>query len=121
MLKGLGDLAGMMRQAQHLGERMREVGVRLRGERVTAEAGAGLVSVEANGLGEVLRVRIDESLLVPGEQEVLEELVAAAVNQALTRSKQLHVEAIRSLTGGVELPGFHEAMESFVSGGNGKG
>ena len=117
MFRGFGNLASAMRQAQQLGDRMQEVNTQLRSQRVTAEAGAGLVQVEANGLSEILRVRIDPSLMDPGERDVLEDLLAGAVNQALAKAKELHVEAVKSMAGGLELPGLDDALKQVTGDG----
>ncbi len=79
-----------------------------RGARPTGSAGGGLVEVEVNGLSEVLNCRIDPSFDAAADREMLEDLVAAAVNQALEKAKQLHAEAIKSLAG--NMPGLEEAM-----------
>jgi DNA-binding YbaB/EbfC family protein len=77
-------------------------------------AGGGLVEIEVNGLSEVLKCRIDPSLIEPGERELLEDLIAAATNQAMAKAKQLHAEALKSLTGNMELPGLEEAMSKLT-------
>ena len=61
MLKGLGNLTSIMRQAQQMRGRMEEMNENLKSERLVGSAGAGLVEVEANGLGEVLKVKIHEN------------------------------------------------------------
>lgn len=117
MLKGLGNLASMMKQAQEMGGRMQGMAEELRGRRVVGAAGGGLVEIEANGLSEVLQCRIDASLLKESEKELLEDLVATAVNQALEKAKQLHADSLKSLTGNLDLPGLSDAM-SKLTGGN---
>ena len=107
----------MMKQARQMGSKMKDLGDHLRSQTVTGNAGGGMVSVDANGLGEVLRVRIEPSLVERGEREMIEDLLPAALNQALTRAKQLHVDAIQGVTGEMNLPGLREALEK-VTGGN---
>lgn len=116
MFKGLGKIANVMRQAQEMSGKMEAVNQKLKGERVSASTGAGMVEVEANGLGEVLRVKIDPTLVESGEREMIEDLLPAAVNQALAKAKQLHMEEIRSMTGGMDLPGLDEAFSQLASG-----
>jgi len=72
--------------------------------RVEADAGAGMVRVVANGLGEVLEVKIDPSAAGEGDVSMLEDLVKAAVNEVLRRAKSLAEEEQRKLTGGISLP-----------------
>lgn len=112
MLKGIGNLASMLKQAQEIGSRMQGVAEELKGLKTTGSAGGGLVEVEVNGLSEVLKCRIDPSLMQPADREMLEDLLAAAVNQALEKAKQLHAQALQSLTG--NMPGLQEAMEKLT-------
>jgi DNA-binding YbaB/EbfC family protein len=104
------NIASLMRQAHQVRGKMEEISERLRGERVTGSAGGGMVEVEVNGLGEVLRVKIEPALVERGEREMIEDLLPAAVNQAVARSKQLHFEAMKSLTEGLDMPGLNEAI-----------
>jgi len=73
-----------------------------------------MVEVEVNGLMEVLRCRIDPTLVTQNDRELLEDLVVAAVNQAISKGKQMHADKVRDLTGGLPLPGaFQEALAKF--------
>jgi len=120
VFKGLGNLANLgslLKQAQQMGGRMKEITEVLKTKRAEGTAGGGLVTVEVNGLGEVLSCRIDPSLVSSGDRELIEDLLPAAVNQAIERSRQLHAEAMSSLTAGLELPGL-ESMLAQLSGGN---
>lgn len=114
MFKGLGNLASLMKQAKQMGSRMEEVNQQLKEQRATGSAGADLVQVEVNGLGEVQRVMIDPSLIEAGDREMIEDLLPAAFNQANAKAKQLHMEAMRGLTDGMELPGLDEAMSQIT-------
>lgn len=107
MLKGISNLASIVKQAQQMGGKMQEVSAQLKAKQVTGSAGGGLVEVEANGLGEVLKVRIDETLQ---DREMLEDLLPAAINQASEKAKQLHVEMMQSLTDGFDMPGLNDAI-----------
>ena len=116
MFKGLGNLANLgslLRQAQQMGGRMEQMKEDLKGRRATGTAGGALVVVEVNGLGEVLRCQIDPSII--SDRELIEDLVPAAVNQALAKSRELHAEAMKSLTAGFELPGL-DSMLAQLSG-----
>jgi nucleoid-associated protein EbfC len=124
MFKGLGNLAGMLKQAQQMGSRLQELNETLRAQRAEGAAGGGMVTVEVNGLGEVLACRIDPS--VATDRELVEDLIPAAVNAALARAKSLHADAMRSMTSGMDLPGFEEMMAQVTGpqdppdGGTGK-
>lgn len=113
MIKGLGNLANLgqiMKQAQELGGKMQEIQAELRAARVSGAAGGGMVEVDANGLGEVLAVRIDPSLMEKQDKELIEDLLPAAINDAAAKAKQKHVEAMQQATGGLNLPGLDQLM-----------
>jgi DNA-binding YbaB/EbfC family protein len=118
VFEGLTNLAGLMRQARLMGGKVQEINQRLKSERVTASVAAGMVEVEANGLGEILRLKIAPELLARGELEMLEDLVPAAVNEAIAKAKQKHVEAMQGLTEGVDLPGLNQMLAQFTGGGD---
>ncbi len=96
----LGDL---MKQAQQLQEQMREAQEKLASAEVTGESGAGLVKVVMTGRHDVKRVSIDPSLLSE-EKEILEDLLAAAVNDAVRRVEANAKETMASMTQGISLP-----------------
>lgn len=110
MLKGLSNLTSLIKQAQQIGGQMRNLGEALKERRASGSAGGGMVKIEVNGLLEVLRCRIDEALVAQRDRELIEDLVVAAVNQAVAKGKQLHADAFKELTGGLELPGLQEAL-----------
>ena len=116
MFKGLGNLAALLRQAQQFSGKMQAINERLKGQRVTASTGGGMVEVEANGLGEVLRVRIDPTLVERGEREMIEDLLPSAVNQAVAKAKQCHFEAMKSITDGMNVAGLDEALSELADG-----
>ena len=115
MFKKLANLTSMLKQAQQLGGQMQNLGEKLKERRATGNAGGGMVEVEVNGLLEVLQCRIDEKLVAQGDRELIEDLVAAAVNQAVSKGKQLHAEAMQDLTGGLELPGLQDMMAKITN------
>ena len=114
MFKGLGNIASIMKQAQNMGGRMQAINDELRGKKATGTAGGGMVEVEVNGLGEALRVTIEPSLVEKGETEMIEDLLPAAFNQAVAKANQLRVEAMQSLTDGMDLPGLGDALAKFT-------
>ena len=114
MFKGLANLGALLKQAQQIGGQMGQITEEMRKRRVTGSAGGGMVEIEVNGLMEVLRCRIDPQLIAQNDRELLEDLVVAAVNQAIAKGKQMHADAVRDLTGGLPLPGgFQEALAKF--------
>ena len=114
MFKGLSDLGSMLKQAQAMGSRMKEMNENLRNVRAVGNAGGGLVEVEVNGLGEMLRLSIDPSLLEKQDLELLEDLVPAAANQAQAKAKEQHAQVLKELTGNMDIPGLGDAIQSLT-------
>ena len=114
MFKGLAAFGSLLKQAQQMGDRIRELNEELRKRRVTGAAGGEMVEVEVNGMLEVLRCRIHAQLMNESDRDLLEDLVAAATNQALSKARQLYAEALKDLGGGIEVPGLEEAMRKLV-------
>jgi len=119
MFKGLGNIASMLKQAQEMQQRLQELQEGLGKLRVEGTAGGGLVTVEATGQQRIVAVRVDPSLLHAEDQEMLEELVAAATNQALDKARQAAADEMTKLTGGLEVPGMQEALSKLGIGGQG--
>ena len=114
MFKGLGNLANlgaMVKQAQQMGSRLQGINEELKTKRATGSSGGGMVTVEVSGIGEVLTCRIDPSLTSSGDRELLEDLIPAAVNQALDKAKELHAEAMRAMTQGLDMPDFKDMLD----------
>ncbi|MFT7243454.1 MAG: DNA-binding YbaB/EbfC family protein [Candidatus Azotimanducaceae bacterium] len=97
---GLGDL---MKQAQQMQEKMQSMQEEIARTEVQGESGAGLVKVVMTGRHDVKRVSIDDSLRTE-DKEVLEDLVAAAVNDAVRRVEQNQKDKMSDLTAGIPLP-----------------
>jgi nucleoid-associated protein EbfC len=114
VFKGLSNLAGLIKQAQHIGGQMGQMTEEMRKRRVQGTAGGGMVEIELNGLMEVLQCRIEPELFRQNDRELLEDLVVAAVNQAIMKGKQMHADAVRELTGGLPLPGLNDVLEKFA-------
>ena len=118
MFKNIGSIMSLMKQAQNIGGKLQNVNEELKSRRAIGASGGGLVELEVNGLGEVLRCGIDPSLLEKGDREMLEDLVAAAANDAASKAKLLHMEAMKGLAGGIELPpGLDDAFAKLTGGG----
>lgn len=119
MFKGLAGLGSMLKQAQQISGRMQGLAGELKKRHATGSAGGGMVEIEVNGLMEVLRCHIDQGLVAGGDRELIEDLVATAVNQAIAKGKQLHAEAVKELTGGINVPGLDDALGKFFGQGEG--
>jgi nucleoid-associated protein EbfC len=108
-LGGLGDLGAIMRQAQEQADKMKQkMDEKLRDKTVEGTAGGGMVTVTCTGTLEVRSVKLDPSLLAPGEKDMLEDLIAAATNVALKKARALQDEAqqgeLSSMMGGGGMP-----------------
>jgi len=100
-----GGLGNLMKQAQAMQENFRKAQEELAGIEVTGSSGGGLVTVTMNCRNDVRRVVIDASLL-KDDKEILEDLVAAAMNDAVRRAEAATQEKMAGLTGGLNIPGF---------------
>jgi DNA-binding YbaB/EbfC family protein len=97
-------LSNIMKQAQQMQERVKKLQEEAGNKTVEASSGGGMVTVVANGRQEVLSVKIDKSVVDPNDVEMLQDLVAAAVNEALRKSQDLMKEEMGKLTSGMGLP-----------------
>jgi DNA-binding YbaB/EbfC family protein len=105
MLKGLGDMGKLLQQAQQMQTKVAEVQERMKALEAEGSAGAGMVYARASADGEVRKLSVDPSLLGGGEEkEVLEDLIAAAVNDALHKARELAQAEMAKLTEGMALP-----------------
>jgi len=109
MAKGFGGMGGMFRdiqkQAEGMQKRLAEVQQALRERVYEGTAGGGMVTVHVNGQRELLAVKISPEVVNPDDVEMLEDLVTAAVSQALKKAAEAYAQEMAKLTGGVSLPG----------------
>lgn len=98
-----GGMDGLMKQAQEMQEKMQKMQEELANAEVTGQSGAGLVSVVMTGRHDVKRVAIDSSLMTE-DKEVLEDLIAAAVNDAVRKVEQNTQKQMAGMTAGMQLP-----------------
>lgn len=113
MFKGLGNIASLLKNAQNIGGKMTEIAESLKRQRVEGSAGGQMVKVTANGLSQVISIEIDPLIKQTNDWDMLQDLLPAAVNDAMGKAKQLHMEAMKEVTGGFEMPGLDEAMKKF--------
>ena len=99
---GMGNLQGMVQKMQ---QDMARVQFELEAAQVDGSAGGGVVSATVTGKGEVVSITIDPSAVDPSDVEMLQDLVVAAVNDALRSSKELAEQKMAAATGGLRLPG----------------
>jgi hypothetical protein len=98
------DFLGLMKQAGQLQAKMAEMQAELDQVTVEGSAGGGMVSVTMSAKGDLKGVRIDDSLIKPGEKEIIEDLLVAAHADARRKAEVLLAEKMKGLTGGLPLP-----------------
>jgi hypothetical protein len=99
------NIGNMMKQAQKLQSKMLEMQEELGNRTVKAQVGGGMVEVVANGRQELLALKIDPEVVNPEDTEMLQDLILAAVNDALNRSREMVSDEMAKLTGGMKIPG----------------
>ncbi len=100
-----GNMNNMMKQMQKVQKQMEEMQTQLEDSEVEASSGGGAVTCKVNGKKEVLEIKIDESVVDPDDLEMLEDLVMAAVNAALTSAEDMMEKEMKKVTGGLNIPG----------------
>ena len=103
-MKGIPNMGQLLKQAQQFQSQMAKMQEELGERTVEASAGGGMVTVVVNGKQELLSVRIDPEVIDPDDQEMLQDLVMAAVNDGLTKAKAMMNEEMGKLTHGLNLP-----------------
>jgi DNA-binding YbaB/EbfC family protein len=101
-LSGMGDL---MKQAKAMQERLTSLQAEVGARTVEASAGGGMVTAKVNGKMQVLSVTIDPEILRGDDREMLQDLVVAAVNEALRQAQAMMADEMSKLTGGLRIPG----------------
>ncbi|HEY7896258.1 MAG TPA: YbaB/EbfC family nucleoid-associated protein [Gemmatimonadaceae bacterium] len=100
----MADFMNMLRQAQQVQGRLQELQQELENKTVTASSGGGMVTVTADGKGQVRAIKIDPTVINPADVEMLEDLVLSAVTEAQKKAAELAQEEMKRLTGGLSLP-----------------
>lgn len=102
----MNNITQLLQQAQKIQGRFKQMQSEMENQKIEGSAGGGMVRVVVNGKQELLEIRIDQELLESRDVEMLEELVSAAVNNALEKSREMVGEEMSKITGGISLPGF---------------
>jgi len=103
-VRELPDLNEIMKMAQEAQEKLMQAQEDLDKVEVEGVSGGGLVRIRASAKGRIIAVDIDESLLAPSEKQMVEDLVAAAINDARAKADVAAAEAMRGATGALQLP-----------------
>ena len=101
-MKGMGN---MMKQAQQLQSKMLKLQEELADKTVESSSGGGMVKVVANGRQQIVSIQIENEVVDPDDVEMLQDLVLAAVNDALTKAQEMVSNEMGKLTGGLNIPG----------------
>ena len=101
-MKGFGNI---MKEAQKLQAQMAAMQEEIAKREVEATAGGGMVTVKANGKQELLSIKLDPEVINKDDAQMLEDLVLAACNEALRKSRDLVQQELGKLTGGLKIPG----------------
>ena len=102
MTKGFGNL---LKQAQQMHTKIAQLQEEMAGKSVEASSGGGMVNIVMNGKQEVLSIRIDPEVVNREEIEMLQDLIAAAMNEAIRKSHEMMTEEMKKITGGLAIPG----------------
>ena len=101
-MKGMGK---MMKQAQQLQSKMLKLQEEMANKTVETTSGGGMVTVVANGRQQVVSIQIEKEVVDPDDLEMLQDLILAAINDALTKSQEMVSGEMSKLTGGMNIPG----------------
>lgn len=102
MMKGMGN---MLKQAQKMQARILKMQEELAGRTIEGSAGGGMVKAVANGKQKIVSITIEKEVVDPEDIEMLQDLVLAAVNDALAKSQEMVSSEMNKITGGLNLPG----------------
>ena len=101
-MKGMGQ---MMKQAQKLQSQMMKLQEELADKTVESSSGGGMVTAVANGRQQIVSIQIEDEVVDPDDVEMLQDLILAAVNDALAKSQEMVSSEMGKLTGGLNIPG----------------
>jgi DNA-binding YbaB/EbfC family protein len=104
MMKGIPNMGNLLKQAQQFQAKMAKLQEEMGEKTVEASSGGGMVTVVANGKQEILSVKIEPEVIDESEKEMLQDLIVAAINDALTKAKNMVQEEMGKLTHGLNLP-----------------
>jgi DNA-binding YbaB/EbfC family protein len=104
-MKGIPNMGNLLKQAQQFQSKMAKLQEELASQTVESSAGGGMVTVVVNGRQEILSIRIDPEVVDPDDPEMLQDLIMAAVNDGLSRARDMMNEEMGKLTKGLNIPG----------------
>ena len=102
---GMGNMNNLMKQAKKMQDQMMKIQEELEEKTVEASAGGGVITAVANGSQEIVEIRIDPEAVDPEDVEMLQDLIMAAINEALRQADEMAQSEMGKLTGGMGIPG----------------
>lgn len=100
-----GNMNNLLKQAQKFQKQMEELKEEIEKRTIVASAGGGAVTVTASGKKQIVDIQIKKEVVDPDDVEMLQDLIMAAANEALSKAEQMMAEEMGKLTGGLNLPG----------------
>jgi DNA-binding YbaB/EbfC family protein len=110
MLGNLGQLAGLLKNAGQIKENMKGLQERLAAARYLGEAGGGQVRATVDGKGELVEIKLEPATVQGGDIEVIEDLICAAVRDAMIKSRAAVQKEMQAATGGMDLSGMMDML-----------
>ena len=105
MAKGIGGMGNLLKQAQEMQSRMAKIQEELAQKTVDGSAGGGMVQVTVNGQLALTAIKIDPSVINSEENEMLEDLIMAAINDGMRKARDMASTEMSKITGGLKIPG----------------
>ncbi len=102
MTKGFGNI---LKQAQQMHSKISQLQEEMAGKTVEASSGGGMVHIVMNGKQEIVSIRIDPEVVNKEDVEMLQDLISAAVSEAIRKSQEMMTEEMKKITGGLNVPG----------------
>ena len=102
---GKGNVGNMMKQVQQMQEKMAKVQEELVNERIEETSGGGMIKIVVNGQQDIIELKIQPDAVNPDEVELLEDMILAALRNAINKSQEIAKEKMTAVTGGMKLPG----------------
>ena len=101
----MGNMGKMMKQVQKMQEDMKKMQEEMEQRVIEATAGGGAVKVAANGKQQILSIEISPEAVDPEDVEMLQDMILAAVNEAIQKTQDMMQEEMKKVTGGINIPG----------------
>ena len=100
-----GNMGNLMKQAQAMQEQLAKIQEQAAQKTVDGTAGGGMVTVSANGGMQIVAVKIDPEVFQAGDVDMLQDLIVAAASEALRKAREMMADEMKSVTGGLNIPG----------------